>query len=79
MDKRKIKKFKRICNELAEFMKEVHENDENISLFFAGESGLWAMLIDTDGEGIDSGHWRNNQDKCVLASVEIPHADCGGI
>lgn len=47
--------------------------------FFAGECGTFAMLINTDGEDIGSEHWRKNQDKCVLASVEIPYSDCGGI
>ena len=39
MDGRKIRKFSRICNELAEFMREVHEENEDINLFFAGECG----------------------------------------
>lgn len=79
MDGRKIRKFSRICNELAEFMHEAHEENEDINLFFAGECGTFAMLINTDGEDIGSEHWRKNQDKCVLASVEIPYSDCGGI
>lgn len=77
MDGRKIRKFKRICNELAEFMREVHEEDENIRLFVAGEGVTSAMLIDT--KGMDDNYWRFNQDECVLESVIIPCADCGGI
>ena len=79
MDGRKLRKFNRICNELAEFMREVHTENEDIYLYVAGESDTFAMLIDTDGEDIGSNHWRRNQDKCVLSEVEIPYADCGGI
>lgn len=45
MDKRKVKKFKRICEELAEFMEEVHETNPNIMLFVAGEASTSAMFI----------------------------------
>ena len=77
MDKRKLRKFERICNELAEFMKEIHEINPDIELFVAGEGVTSAMLIDTKGNGNE--WWRHNQDECVLLSVDIPHADCGGI
>ena len=77
MDKRKIRKFERICNELAEFMEELHDINPDIELFVSGEMVTSAMLIDTKGE--DDDYWRNNQDECVLTSVVIPHADCGGI
>lgn len=79
MDGRKIRKFKRICSELAEFIENVHSENENINLFFCGECGTSVMLIDTDGKDIGSDHWRDNQEKCVLASVDIPYSDCGGI
>ena len=77
MDKRKIRKFNRICNELAQFMSEVHESNPDIELFVAGECNTSAMLIDTKGNGPE--WWRDNQDECVLADVIIPYADCGGI
>lgn len=77
MDKRKIRKFKRICNELAELMEEIHEINPNIELFVAGEFDTTALLIDNKGKG--DNYWRRNQDECVLASIDIPHADCGGI
>lgn len=77
MDRRKLRKFNRICNELADFMMDVHEENENIELFVNGECGTSAILIDTKGMGND--YWRHNQAECVLASVDIPYADCGGI
>ena len=77
MDKRKIRKFERICNELAELMEEMHEINPDIMLFVAGESSTNAMLIDTKGNGFE--WWRRNQTECILADVIIPHADCGGI
>ena len=77
MDKRKIKKFKRICNELSELMEEMHEINPNIELFIAGECGTSAMLIDNKGKGNE--YWRRNQDECVLSSVDLSFTDCGGI
>lgn len=77
MDKRKIRKFERIINELSLFMEEVHKSNPNIELFIAGECTTSAMLIDTHGKGND--WWRHNQDESVLSSVCISHADCGGI
>lgn len=77
MDKRKIRKFERICRELAEFMEEIHETNPDINLFVAGECCTTANLIDTKGKSDD--YWRHNQEECILSSVEIPHADCGGI
>lgn len=77
MDGRKIRKFNRICNELADFMREVHKDNEDIELFIAGECTTSAILIDTKGKGND--YWRHNQDECVLTIVDIPYTDCGGI
>lgn len=77
MDGRKLRKFNRICNELADFMLEVHHDNENIELFIAGESTTSAMLIDTKGMGND--YWRKHQDECVLALIDIPYSDCGGV
>ena len=77
MDGRKIRKFERICNELAELMEEMNEINQEIMLFVAGEGVTSAMLVDTKGNGYE--WWRHNQDECVLSSVVIPHADCGGI
>lgn len=77
MDKRKIRKFERICTELAEFMEEMHEINPNIELFIAGECATSALLIDTKGKGND--YWRYHQDECVVSDVIIPYADCGGI
>ena len=58
-------------------MKEMHEINPNIELFVAGEFATSALLIDNKGE--DDNYWRRHQDECVLASVDIPYADCGGI
>ena len=77
MDKRKLRKFERICNELADFMLEVHETNPNIELFVAGECVTSALLIDTKGNGPE--WWRDHQDECVFAKIDIPYADCGGI
>lgn len=78
MDKRKVRKFNRICNELAELMEDMHEINPNIMLFVSGEASTSAMLIDTKDED-EVEYWRNNQEECVIASVDIPYADCGGI
>ena len=77
MDKRKIKKFERICHELSELMEEMHEINPNIKLFIAGESSTSAMLIDDKGKG--DNYWRRNQSECVLSSIDLSFTDCGGI
>mgnify|MGYP007053684987 CR=1 FL=1 len=77
MDKRKIKKFERICNELSELMEEMHEINPNIELFIAGEIVTSALLIDNKGK--DDDYWRKNQDECILSSVALSFTDCGGI
>ena len=77
MDKRKVKKFQRICNELAELMEEIHEINPEVMLFFAGECVTSAMLVDMKGKGYD--WWRHNQTECIIAEAVIPHSDCGGI
>lgn len=77
MDRRKIRKFERIINELSLFMEEIHESNPNIELFIAGEGVTNAMLIDTHGKGND--WWRHNQSESVLSLVSISYTDCGGI